>query len=56
MDDKTRMVQIKNGERINAYEENTVGVFTDAGIIPWDDIDGFWSFHAATQRWMFIPL
>ena len=49
-------VQCKNGERFAAYGETIEGVEFDGGTIPWEDVDGFWSFHESTQRWMFIPI
>ena len=49
-------VQCKNGERFTISGETDEGVEIDCGTIPWDEVDGFWSFHKPTQRWMFIPL
>ncbi len=51
-----KLVQLDSGERLHAGEQSEAGVMTDAGIIGWDCVQGFWSFHKATKRWMFIPI
>jgi hypothetical protein len=28
---------------------------TDAGLIPWEEVEGYWVWHEATQRRMWIP-
>ncbi len=52
----TRDVQLIDGDRLAAFEETNDGVFTDAGLVRWDEIAGFWSWHKPTSRWMFIPV
>ena len=49
-------VQLKDGTRLSEPEQRNDGVMTDVGLIPWGDVEGFWSFHKATKRWMFIPI
>lgn len=49
------LVQLTNGERLTRLDETPAGVVTDAGIIPWSDVEGVWSWNQATGRYMFIP-
>jgi hypothetical protein len=49
------LVQLKSGERLARHEETVDGVVTDAGIIPWEEVDGVWSWNNATGRYVFIP-
>lgn len=50
-----RQVVLVGGDRLDAFEETTQGVMTDAGIVAWSEVVGFRSWHSATERWMFIP-
>lgn len=54
---RTTQVQCKNGERFDVVAPDTdAGVQFDGGTIPWDDVLGFWCWHAPTGRWMFVPV
>lgn len=52
---KEKLVAIDSGERLTCFGETNDGVLTDAGLIPWEWVEGFWVWHAATGRPMFIP-
>ena len=56
MTKKTTLVQLTSGERLESPEQRDDGVMTDAGLIPWDCVEGFWAFYRPTQRWMFVPV
>jgi hypothetical protein len=49
------LVQLKSGERLVRHEERVDGVVTDAGIIPWSDVEGVWSWCQWMGRYMFVP-
>lgn len=54
--DKTPTVQLTNGERLAYPEQRTDGVMTDAGLIPWDEVAGFWAHCRCIEEMVFIPL
>lgn len=53
---KETMVQLTSGERLEAPEAQDHGVMTDAGLIPWDQIDGFWCWCESAERRVFVPV
>lgn len=52
---KRTMVATRQGERFDCCGETNNGVQFDGGMIPWEDVVGFWCWHRATKQWMFIP-
>jgi len=50
-----KLVALDSGERIECCRECNDGVWTDAGLIPWEWVDGFWCWHAPIGRYLFIP-
>jgi hypothetical protein len=50
------LVQLASGERLEAAEQTDHGVMTDAGLIPWDQIEGFWTWSRTIGRRVFIPV
>jgi len=52
---KPTLVVLTSGERLEFPEERIEGVMTDAGLIPWDEVEGFFVWHVASGRYLFIP-
>jgi hypothetical protein len=52
----TTCVVLTSGERLESPVDTDAGVMTDAGLIPWSEVAGYRVWHAATQRFMFIPV
>lgn len=50
------LIQLTSGERLEAPEVTDHGVMTDAGLIPWDEIEGFWTWSRAIERRVFVPV
>jgi len=53
---RTELVQLASGERLEAPEPMDGGVMTDAGLIPWDEVEGFWTWAPAIARRVFVPV
>lgn len=51
-----REVQTTDGERFVTYGDTDEGVLTCCDTIPWEDVTGFWTWHAGAQRRMFVPV
>ena len=51
----TTLVQLTSGERLAAPEATDRGVMTDAGLIPWNQVEGFWTWSRALDRRIFVP-
>jgi hypothetical protein len=56
MKTKTRdtLVELTSGERLACPEKRDDGVVTDAGLIPWRQVEGFWVWHKRMGRYFFI--
>jgi hypothetical protein len=56
MDKRNRdtLVELTSGERLAAPAKRDDGVVTDAGLIPWDEVEGFWVWSKTSQRYLFI--
>jgi hypothetical protein len=49
------LVQLTSGERLACPVERNDGVMTDAGLIPWRQVEGFWAWSKTYGRYLFIP-
>ena len=54
--ERVELVQLTSGERLEAPEVTDHGVMTDAGLVPWDGIAGFWTWSRAIERRVFVPV
>ncbi len=50
------LVVLTTDDRLVSHGDTDAGVITDAGIIPWADVEYFLVWHVATQRYMSIPV
>ena len=50
------LVQFTSGEKLEAPEVTDSGVMTDAGLIPWDQIEGFRTWSQTIERRVFVPI
>ncbi len=49
-------VQLASGERFRAFAVTDRGVETEMGEIPWNEIEGFWTWTPAIERRVFVPV
>jgi hypothetical protein len=49
------LVELTSGERLAAPETRDDGVVTDAGLISWSDVRGFWAWSRQLGRYVFVP-
>jgi hypothetical protein len=54
-------VQTTSGERFDVTPDRfpggcgDVGVEFDGGVIPWAEVDGFWTWSKSFGRWFYCP-
>ena len=56
MEPNLKLIQLEGGDRLEWDEQTNDGVMTDAGLIPWSWVAGFWCWYAAGQRYLFVPI
>lgn len=54
--ERMEMVQTTSGERFRAFEVTDRGVQTEMGEIPWNEIEGCWTWTPAIERRVFVPV
>lgn len=53
---KRSYIRLHGGDELYFDRETNDGVWTDAGLIPWDWIAAFYHWSETHNRWFSIPL
>mgnify|MGYP003111476523 CR=1 FL=1 len=51
-----RFIELDSGCILEAGKETSEGVWTDAGLIPWPWVSGFWTFCKSINKNVFVPI
>lgn len=51
---KVKRVELESGEIVDCFEERADGIATDAGLISWDFVAGYWC-RSRDGQVMFVP-
>ena len=53
---KTQLVVLQSGEQLECRGDDERGVWTDAGIIAWEEVLAFRIWSKRHQQWFSIPM